>query len=396
MLFHKCSSRLMACIILLPITSIVFAQPRPGVKVGKGIMFVKLGSDTTAVQQFEIIGDSIRTTVMRRPGGIQLYKGAGTLFPDGNIKSMQSTVYRSLPTGELQKVAENKLYTTSDSTFIENNANNKRTLRSYAGRGFIANDMDFTTFFMFPYLGFYAPARINDSVTGKQFAAGGFRQFTIKRTGRDEIRVGSNIMGNLKLKLNDDGSLSSIDAIGSSLNFTSDIRRNMDMDSLINAMLRYQQQAGLMGPQTVRDTSRAKIGSALVEIDYWRPFMRGRKIFGAVVPWNRFWRTGANNATQLRITQPVYFNGQKLDSGKYAIFTWPTETGWTFLVNKQATIWGTDYNPDYDILRVPMKVEKISQPVEQLTIRIVPSGDKGRIVIEWENTRASVDLYGKK
>jgi len=355
-------------------------------------MFIKLGKDTTLVQQFELMGDSIRTTILRRPNGIQLYKGEGSLYPDGTIRSMTAAVFRLGPNGELQKAAENRLYTSGDSTFIENNVNGRRSTRSYQGRGFIANDMDYTTFLMFPYLGHFAPSRNNDSITGKQLVLGGFRVFIIKRTGERSIRVGSNIMGNLNLFLNADGSINTIDGIGSSLNFTATVKQNINMDSLVNAMISYQQQSGVMGPPTTRDTARAMVGSAKVEVDYWRPYMRGRKIFGGVVPWNRFWRTGANNATQLRISQPIYFNEQKLDSGRYAIFTWPTETGWTFLINKQATIWGTDYNPEFDLLRLPMKVESIPGQVEQMKIQVIPSGDIGRIVIEWENTRASIEF----
>ena len=120
--------------------------------------------------------------------------------------------------------------------------------------------------------------------------------------------------------------------------------------------------------------------------------MRGRKIFGNVVPWNRFWRTGANNATQLRISEPIYFDNKKLDSGRYSIFTLPTPTGWTMMLNKQPDIWGTDYDATKDLLRMTMKVETISSPVEQLMIHITPVNNGGTIIIEWENTRAEVDF----
>ncbi len=363
--------------------------PRKGVS-DKGIMFIKLGKDTTVVQQFEMIGDSIKTIILRRPGGIQLYKGEGSLNADGTIRSMKSTIFRLGQNGVLQKFAENVLSTTADSTFIETNINDRRSRRAYEGKGFVANDMDYTTFLMFPYLGHFAPARMNDSVTGKHFVFGGFRVFSIRKTAARNVRVGSNIMGYLDLFLNADGSLNTINGIGSSLNFTSTVKKNLDMDSLVKAMISYQQQTGVMSPPTVRDTAKAIVGSTVVEIDYWRPSMRGRKIFGGVVPWNRFWRTGANNATQLRISQPIYFNDQLLDSGRYSIFTLPTETGWTLMVNRQATIWGTDYNSEYDILRLPMIVESIHDPVEQLSIQILPSGNSARIVIEWENTRASL------
>jgi hypothetical protein len=373
----------------------VFSQSHPIPKVDSGVMIIKLGRDTIAIQQFELKGDSLHTIILRRPGGIQIYKGEGTIYPDGTLRSMHSIVFRVSANGQLQ-IGENKLYTTSDSTIIENNANGKTVARrSYAGRALIANDMDYTTFLVFPFLVHYAVPKINDSITGKQFVLGSQRTFTIRRTSASTLQVGSSIMGNITLQLNSDGTLHSINAIGSSLNFISTVVHNLNMDTLINSMIAYQRQTGVMAAANTRDTAKAMIGSAKIELDYWRPSMRGRKIFGGVVPYNRFWRTGANNATQLRISQPIYFNDQKLDSGRYAIFTWPTESGWTFLINKQATIWGTDYNPDFDVLRLPMKVQSIPDQVEQLTIHLVPVGNVVTIVIEWEKTRASIDFQVK-
>ncbi len=363
----------------------------------KGILFLKLGNDTTVVQEFELNGDSIHTRILRRPGGIQMYQGDGMLFPDGNIRSMQSSIFRFGADGQFQKVGENKLYTTTDSTFIESKpVNRPSSTRAYGGHAFVANDMDYTTFLMFPFVGHFSPAKTNDSITGKQFVLGAYRVFTIKRTSERKIRVGSNIMGYLDLQLNADGSVNTINGIGSSLNFTGTVEHNRNMDSVIHAMINYQQSVGAMAQPTIRDTAFATIGLAKVEVDYWRPSMRGRKIFGEVVPWNRFWRTGANNATQLRISQPIYFDDQKLDSGKYSIFTWPTKDGWTLLINKQSTIWGTDYNADYDILRLPMKIESLPNQVEQLTIKVIPSGNTGTLAIEWENTRASIQFESNK
>ena len=358
----------------------------------EGVLFLKLGNDTMAVQKYRMIEDSVMTTIIFKPAGIVVSKGNGTLYPDGNWRSMNSIVYKEMPDGTLQKTAENKLYTTSDSTFIEINNNGKKTLRAYAGRCLVTNDMDITTFYVFPYWGHFAPARINDSITGNHFGLGGSRQYTIKRIAPNRITGGSSLMGTVKFDYADNGSLRAIDAIGSSLNFTGTVEKNIDMDSLVNAFVKHQQQFGMMGARTIRDTAVVKIGTTKIEIDYWRPYMRGRKIFGNVVPWNRFWRTGANNATQLRISEPIYFDNKKLDSGRYSIFTLPTPTGWTMMLNKQPDIWGTDYDATKDLLRMTMKVETISSPVEQLMIHITPVNNGGTIIIEWENTRAEVDF----
>jgi hypothetical protein len=117
--------------------------------------------------------------------------------------------------------------------------------------------------------------------------------------------------------------------------------------------------------------------------------MRGRVIFGEVVPWNRYWRTGANRATKLTITHPLNFNGKILPAGEYSVFTMPTQTGWTMMFNNDANIWGTDYDPARDVLHVPLKVEKLKEAVELMTIEVVPTSKGGVINVIWERTKAS-------
>lgn len=97
------------------------------------------------------------------------------------------------------------------------------------------------------------------------------------------------------------------------------------------------------------------IGLTDVTLTYSRPGVKGRKIWGGLVPYNEVWRTGANEATTISFSEEATINGQKLAAGKYSLFTIPTETSWTIIFNKQADIWGTDYNKDNDILRIQVQ-----------------------------------------
>jgi hypothetical protein len=140
------------------------------------------------------------------------------------------------------------------------------------------------------------------------------------------------------------------------------------------------------------DSVQTTIGTASIKIRYSRPTVRGSVIFGEVVPWDRFWRTGADAATKLTLSQPLWFNGKELPAGEYSIFTLPSqnEKGWTIMFNKDGNIWGTEYNPDHDIIRVPMTTEQLPTPMEALTIDITPSKDGGMIDISWDTWKASV------
>jgi hypothetical protein len=107
------------------------------------------------------------------------------------------------------------------------------------------------------------------------------------------------------------------------------------------------------------------------------------------VPWNRYWRTGANRATKITLSHPLNFNGKVLPAGEYSIFTMPSQNGWTIMFNKEANIWGTDYNSEHDILRVPMQTEQLGEPVELMTIEVVPTSIGGAINVIWAGIKAS-------
>ena len=140
-----------------------------------------------------------------------------------------------------------------------------------------------------------------------------------------------------------------------------------------------------------RDSAVATIGGARVAIDYGRPSKRGREIFGGLVPYNAVWRTGANAATGFVTSQPLKMGATTVPAGSYTLYTIPTASGWTLIVNKQTGQWGTDYDQARDQARIPMQVKKAAAPAEQFTIAIEPSGQTGGVLaMTWDTTRAEL------
>jgi len=135
-----------------------------------------------------------------------------------------------------------------------------------------------------------------------------------------------------------------------------------------------------------------------IKIDYSSPRAKGRKIFGeasekALVPYGQIWRTGANDATTLVTDTNVTVGGKAVPAGSYTIFTEPKADAWLLVISKKTGEWGTDYPGEKeDLLRVPMTVSKTSAPVENFTIAFDQAGSKCTLRIEWENTRASVEI----
>lgn len=134
-----------------------------------------------------------------------------------------------------------------------------------------------------------------------------------------------------------------------------------------------------------------------VTIKYSRPFAKGRKIFGGLVPYDQVWRTGANAATSLSTDTDLDIGGTSVPKGNYTLYSLPTQNGWKLIINKETGQWGTKYDPSQDLARVDMKVTKLSSPVEQFTISLDKAGaDAATLKLQWENMEGTVTVKEKK
>lgn len=134
-----------------------------------------------------------------------------------------------------------------------------------------------------------------------------------------------------------------------------------------------------------------------ITVDYSSPRMKGRKIFGDLVPYGQVWRTGANEATTFVTTADVTADGRDIPAGNYTIFTVPEQSKWTLIVNKKTGEWGIPYKYESDeLVRVPMSVSKTSSPVEDFTIAFDQGGSTCNLKVSWEETEASVQFSEKK
>ena len=137
-------------------------------------------------------------------------------------------------------------------------------------------------------------------------------------------------------------------------------------------------------------------GGKSIKTDYSSPRMKGRKIYGELVPYGKVWRTGANEATTFVTSNDVVVGGKTVPAGSYTLFTIPNADKWTLIINKKTGEWGIPYKYESDELaRVDMKVSKLPSPVENFTISYEKSGNGCTMNIDWESTRASVDITAK-
>jgi hypothetical protein len=135
--------------------------------------------------------------------------------------------------------------------------------------------------------------------------------------------------------------------------------------------------------------SRVKqyVGITKVKITYSSPGVKGRKIWGGLVPYDKLWRTGANEATEIHFSTNVKINGQDLAAGKYTFFTIPGESEWTVMFNSRTGIGGMDYQENADVLKMKVKPET-GEFRERMTFLIENNtNDAADIVLHWEKLR---------
>ena len=133
------------------------------------------------------------------------------------------------------------------------------------------------------------------------------------------------------------------------------------------------------------------VGLTDISIVYSSPSVRGRKIWGEVVPFDELWRAGANECTRVTFSTPVSIEGKPVAAGSYCLFLLPQKSGWTFILSKNTEQWGAgDYKQSEDALRVPAAASTVPLR-ERLAFAIVDFDDeKGALVMEWETQRVAV------
>lgn len=132
-----------------------------------------------------------------------------------------------------------------------------------------------------------------------------------------------------------------------------------------------------------------EVGISKVTINYHRPAVKGRKIWGDLVPTDKVWRLGANNATTIELSHAAKINGFDIPAGKYALFAIPKAGQWTMIVSKKHEQWGAYfYESKDDVIRFGAKPEALATPVEWFSIDTVPVSDRAvRVEIAWEKVR---------
>ncbi|WP_044172977.1 DUF2911 domain-containing protein [Flectobacillus major] len=144
-------------------------------------------------------------------------------------------------------------------------------------------------------------------------------------------------------------------------------------------------------------TAEFEQGDLDIMVEYCQPAKKGRLIFGpqtskALVPYGKWWRTGANEATVITFTRNVTIAGRPLKAGTYTLFTIPEQNDWTIIINSEVGQWGLSYDETKDVLRVPAVSVKKSDSVEKFVIDFNEQTNGADMILRWDNVEVTVPI----
>jgi hypothetical protein len=146
-------------------------------------------------------------------------------------------------------------------------------------------------------------------------------------------------------------------------------------------------------PSPAEKATCAMADGKTITVDYSSPRAKGRKIYGGLVPYAEVWRAGANEATTFVTTVDLMVGGKHVSAGSYTIFAIPNKDKWTLIISKKTGEWGIPYpGADQDLVRVDMKASTLPSAVENFTIAFDKTSGGCTLRMDWETTRASVDI----
>jgi hypothetical protein len=348
-------------------------------------MVYRLGKDTLAIEQYTRTATSLTGEMVQRSGPAVVRVQYNVMIgKDGRPTS--AVIKRMLGDGTVQPgtPSEYRITVGTDSVVRETVFADSTQRRAFAASKAMIN---FPVFVYGP-TELLAALRKNgvatDSLTALG-ATGGLGFTGLQSAGGDTLRLrgGSYAMalrfdGSSRLQLVD-GTLTTNKAVAT--------RGNGGLD--IAALARGMKPTGVL---SVREDVRAAFGpGAMVVIDYGRPLVRERTVWGGtLVPFDSVWRAGANDATHLFTTRTLTMGTLTVPPGMYTLWVQHTRSGTFLIVNKQTGQWGTQYDAAQDLGRVPMQMANAPAHVEEFTIAVRAQGLRGTLELAWGDRVASL------
>lgn len=388
---------------LLLVSTLATPAMLPAQAGDQGAFVVTLGKDTIVFERYARSGTRIEgDMLLRNTSAVVLRHYVGTLNADGSMARFEMT---NRPAATPDARGTRFVATFGDTTVVAITRDTSTTTVRVATPGGALPFLNFS-YAMYELYGRRALASHRDTVATLPLGAGEITPLVVRHPATDSLTVAFLDDAPTRFHVDAAGRILHVDGSATTQRVQSARSASLDLAAITTAF-----QSRPLGQLSPPDSVRATVGGAAIAIDYSRPSMRNRQIFGSMIPWGQVWRTGANAATRFTTSADLMVGGQAIPAGTYTLWTIPTAAGWKLIFNKQtkapcatpaacndphrANLWGTDYSADSDFVRIDMQAAALDAPVEKFVITVEPQAEGGVMAFAWEKTRAWVSLAKK-
>lgn len=354
-----------------------------------GAYIMTLGRDTVAVERFTRTADRLEGDLTIRTGGLRTTHYVMHLGPDGSVQRVETSTRPGIGSPDVPATLSQQITWSGDTIVTEQKrGDSTRVVRLAARPGTVL------------YMPFgYAPYQLalgklrapTDSVMMSPLASQTVWPMRVRRSA-DSVFV-ETFNGTLHGTTDNRGLFRGMQTIGGTFRLSAESTSPERYPVIVAQLAERERTEGVLRTLSPRDSVRVVVGGrANVAIDYHRPMKRGRVIFGDLVPFDSVWRTGANNATSFRTDADLVIGTERIPAGSYTLWSVPSRTGWTLIVNKQIGQWGTVYNREQDLARIPMQVRTVPTVREQFQIAVEPSTEGAVLRLAWDDREAWVPI----
>ena len=360
-----------------------------GPQTDTGSFVTLLGTDTLAVERFTRTAERMDAEVLIRTPTTVLTRYTLFLDEQGLMTRYESTRHEPLAAEGAPPLQKDVVTVQGDSLIVETTQEGEIQTDTIAGHTGVLPFLDMIHW-PFELMLMRAHESSSDSLSQDLFAGRRSLAFVVQKTGPNEMSVTHPNRGTMQTRVDADGRLLELDASATTRKLTVKRVPSVDIERLSRVFAERDVEGHPFGALSTRGRFTGTVHGAQITVDYGQPSKRGREVFGALVPWNEVWRTGANQATHLTTDRDLVIGELDVPAGTYTLYTIPTPTGGTLIINRQTGQNGTTYNEDQDLGRVDMQITALPQTVELFTILAAEAGSEGRLQLLWDKTALSV------
>lgn len=356
------------------------------------VFVTRLGSDTLVVERVVRSSERVEADVAMRVPRTTRTRYVLDLSPRGYLERWEAATFDTTGGGKTP-IREQLVTRVGDSLRIETVARGQRTTRSVAAD---ARVLPFIDMVHWPYEIALLHLRAGSASQTIQPLLSGSRvsNFALASVSRDSVTITHPSRGTMRVHVDASGRIQTLDAGATTRKLFVERRPWMPIDDIVRRWTALDASGKSLGALSGRGESTSKVGEATITLDYGTPAKRGRTIWGALVPYGRVWRTGANEATHFETDRDLAFGAGAdtlfVPAGRYTLFSIPERNGGLLIINKETGQAGTAHDPAQDLGRVRLATRPLAAPVEIFTIKAETDGGSHLLRLQWDNAERVV------